>query len=333
MRDDGGGSSTSNEKPDWTNSYQPLEVHVGSLRDYWGAMTRLSPQAITATSGVLAPVGQISAGAFLGMSGKVDMTAGVFPEAIVVADLMTNARARFAAFFKDVATGMMCIGDAAGVIAEIYGSGDAENSANINDVMFAFNDPLADRPKDLPAGAKTDSFAAQQAAAAAASGQNAMALTAPESQAKRIPLANGVTEYLYPDGSSKTVTTSSDSNSWAAGDTTSTTYNFNGKQVGTSSQSQYTVRGGYTYMTTSTSPTGDPQAPGSSTTEVVTNPDGSQDITTKMVVGQNNVKTTTSHVDPPAPVDTTGQGPIQTAEGKYHTSGDKDYVQKHGSGF
>ena len=53
-----------------------------------------------------------------------------------------------------------------------------------------------------------------------------------------------------------------------------------------------------------------------------------------MVVAKNNVKTTKTGTwirrRPPTPA---GQGPIQTAENKYNTSGDKDYVQQHGSGF
>jgi hypothetical protein len=336
MRDDGGGGTPIPEKDqNWTNTYKPVEVDTLDLRKFFTEMKmRLAPQAMTSTSGVLAPMGEMIGGALLGMGGKVDLSAGLFPEAVVVADLMTNTHAKFAAFFKDVGAGIQCIGDAAGVVAEIYHNGDAENSANINDVLFAFNDPLADRPKNLPKDATTDSFAAQQKAAAAASGQNAMALTAPDSAAKIIPLASGVTLYLYPDGSSKQITVNSDSNSWASGKTTTTEYYFNGKQVGSTTESQYNVRGGYQTMTTSTSPTSDPKAVGSSTTEVVTNPDGSQDITTTTIVdAHGNTSTHTVHVAPPPPKDTSGQGPIQTAENQYNSHGDKDYVQKHGAGY
>jgi hypothetical protein len=336
MRDDGGGGTPIPEKDqNWTNTYKPVEVETLDLRKFFTEMTmKLGPQAMSSTSGVLAPMGEMIGGALLGMGGKVDLSAGLFPEGIVIADLMTNTHAKFAAFFKDVGAGIQCIGDAAAVVAEIYHNGDAENSANINDVLFAFNDPLANRPKDLPKDATTDSFQQQQAAAVANSGQNAMALTAPDSAAKVIYPVNGVTIYLFPDGSTKQVTTSSDSNSWAAGTTTTTEYYFNGKQVGTTTQSQYTVRGGYQTMTTSTSPTSDPKAVGSSTTEVVTNPDGSQDVTTTTVIdAKGTTSTHTVHVAPPPSKDTGGQGPIQTAENQYNSHGDKDYVQKYGAGY
>jgi hypothetical protein len=85
---------------------------------------------------------------------------------------------------------------------------------------------------------------------------------------------------VFPDGSSKTVNTHTDANPWASGTTTSTVFYFNGRQLGSVMQSLYSVRGGYSILTTSTSPTDDPNAPGTITTIVVTNPDGSQTVTT-----------------------------------------------------
>src|SRR5437899_973947 len=129
MRDDGGGGgTTSNQPADWTNSYMPLKVDVSDLRDFWREMmTDVLPHAMTSTSTVLAPMGEMIGSGLLGMGGKLDPKAGVFPEAVLVADLMTNAQARFRAFFHDVANGIQCIADAAGVISEIYGNSDAAN--------------------------------------------------------------------------------------------------------------------------------------------------------------------------------------------------------------
>jgi hypothetical protein len=89
-----------------------------------------------------------------------------------------------------------------------------------------------------------------------------------------------VTSFVFPDGSSKTVTTRTEANSWASGTTTNTEFYFNGRQLGSVMQSLYSVRGGYSILTTSTSPTDDPNAPGASATTIVTNPDGSQTATT-----------------------------------------------------
>ena len=339
MRDDGGGgSSSTNQKPDWTNSYTPLQVDVSSLRDYWRTMTvDLFARSMTSTSGVLAPMPEMINSGLAGMGGSIDPQSGVFPEGIVVAEIMNDAHSKFAAFFKDVSNGIMCIGDAAGVIAEMYSSGDAANKASLNDVLFAFNDPTANRPGNLPAGATTQSFADQQAQAAAAGGQYAMALTASNDQATSVIYpANGVTIYFFADGSSKTVTSSNESSSWAAGTTTTTSYYYNGKQVGSTTQANFTARGGYSYTTTTTSPTDDPNAPGSASTEVVTNPDGSQDITTTTVGSDGKPQvTSTVHVPKTDTTDKGGldQGPVQQAEQQYQTQGGKDYVQQHGSGY
>jgi hypothetical protein len=89
-----------------------------------------------------------------------------------------------------------------------------------------------------------------------------------------------VSSYEFPDGSSKTVMTRTDANTWASGTITITVFYFDGRQLGSLMQSLYSVRGGYSILTTATSPTDDPNAPGTSTTVVVTNPDGSRTITT-----------------------------------------------------
>jgi hypothetical protein len=104
--------------------------------------------------------------------------------------------------------------------------------------------------------------------------------TAGPTPANPISPTSDVTSYVFPDGSSKTVQTRTDANSWASGTTTSTVFNFNGRELGAVMQSLYSVRGGYSIFTTSTSPTDDPNAPGTVTTIVVTNPDGSQTTTT-----------------------------------------------------
>lgn len=337
MRIDGGGSSTSNQPQDWTNSYTPMKVDVSDLRDYWMKMTTdLYAQAMSATTSVLAPMPQMVGAGLLGLGGKTDPEAGIFPEGVVLAQIITDTHAKFGDFFKDVSSGILCIGDAAGVVSEIYGNSDAENSASLNDVLFAFNDPTATRPADLPKDATTVSYADAQAQAANSSGQYAMALSAPDDQAIQVITPfEGLTIYLFPDGSSKQISTKSDSNSWAAGTTTTTTYYYHGQQVGTTTESQYAVRGGYSYTTTSTSPTGDQNAPGSSTTQVVTNPDGSQTITTT-TIGADGKPTTSNPITvqpPPSNDSGTDSGPVQQAEQQYQTSGSNDYVQQHGSSY
>lgn len=331
MRDPDVGSSTSNEPQDWTNSYTPVQVDVKDLADYYSKMAmQLAPKSIAVTSEVLSQMGPMIT---MGLVNRGASQGQVFGEGVVVAQLMMDNQAKFAAFFKDVSAGISCIGNAAGVIAEVYNNSDNANSANLNDVMFAFDDPNATRPDGLPKGAPTKSYVDMQMEAAANAPQQPMAMTGAD-PVQTIYLPMGDVEYIYADGSMKTVTTRGDSSSWSAGTTTTTTYMSGGKVVGQTTQAEYSVRGGYKYQTTTQSPNDDPNAAGSSSTQVVSNPDGSQTITTTTVGADGKPVTgDPTHVAAPSSGNANDQGPIQAAEQQYHTMGDKDYVQQHGSGY
>ena len=331
MREPDGGSSTSNEPQDWTNSYTPVQVDVKDLADYYFKMaTELAPRSIADTSGVLSQMGPMID---MGLVNRAASQGEVFGEGVVVAQLMMDNQAKFTAFLKDVSAGIACIGNAAGVVAEIYNNSDNANGADINDVAFAFDDPGATRPGGLPKGAPTKSFVDMQMEAAANAPQQPMAMTGAD-PVQTIYLPMGDMTYIYADGSMKTVSTRGDANSWSAGSTTTTTYVSAGQVVGQTTQSEYTLRGGYKSQTTTQSPNDNPNAVGSSSTQVLTNPDGSQTITTT-TVGSDGKATTSdpTHVAAPSSGNTADQGPIQAAEQQYHTMGDKDYVQQHGSGY
>lgn len=331
MRDPDVGSSTSNEPQDWTNSYTPMQVDVKDLADYYMKMAfQLAPKATAVTSQVLSQMGPMID---MGLVNRAASQGQVFGEGVVVAQIMMDNQAKFSAFFKDVSAGIACIGNAAGVIAEVYNNSDNANSASLNDVMFAFDDPNATRPDGLPKNAPTKSFMEQQMEAAANAPQQPMAMTGAD-PVQTIYLPMGDMEYIYADGSMKSVTTRSDSNSWAASTTTTTTYMYQGNVVGQTTQTESTMRGGYKSQSTTQSPTNNPNAPGSSSTQVVTNPDGSQTVTTT-TVGSDGKPVTgdPTHIAAPSSGNTNDQGPIEAAEQQYHTMGDKDYVQQHGSGY
>jgi hypothetical protein len=331
MREPDGGSSTSNEPQDWTNSYTPVHVDVKDLGDYYFKMTtELAPRSIADTSGVLSQMGPMID---MGLVNRAASQGEVFGEGVVVAQLMMDNQAKFGAFFKDVSAGIACIGNAAGVIAEAYNDSDNFNSASLSDVAFAFNDPGATRPKDLPKGAPTKSYLDVQEEAAANAPQQPMAMSGAD-PVQVIYLPMGDVTYIYADHSMKTVSTRSDSNSWSSGSTTTTTYVSGGKVVGQTTQGEYTLRGGYKTQTTTQSPNDNPNAVGSSSTQVLTNPDGSMTVTTTTVGADGKPVTgDPTHVAAPSSGNTADQGPIQAAEQQYHTMGDKDYVQQHGSGY
>lgn len=336
--DDGGGGTPSNQPQDWTNSLTPLHADISSLKDFYMALaSSLGPTAMSSSSSAMAPIPQMIGAGLLGMGGNTDVRAGVFPEGVMIAQLMTDTHAKFGAFLKDVLAGIQCIGNAAGTISEIYGTSDAMNRADLNDVAFAFNDPSANRPKDLPAGATTTSYSDWRSQQASSSGQYAMALTASEDQAVRvITPAAGVTIYMFSDGSSKQIVTTGDYGVPGGTGTMTTTCYYNGNMVGATSQSRTKNSDGTTTEITTQGPSDKPNAPGSSSTRIDTKADGSQTVTSSTVDVQGKEHTNAPvNVAAPAKSPSSGPdtGPIQQAEQQYKTAGDKDYVQQHGSGY
>src|SRR5690348_9623065 len=100
MRDPDVGSSTSNEPQDWTNSYTPVQVDVKDLADYYSKMAmQLAPKSIAVTSEVLSQMGPMIT---MGLVNRGASQGQVFGEGVVVAQLMMDNQAKFAAFFKDV---------------------------------------------------------------------------------------------------------------------------------------------------------------------------------------------------------------------------------------
>jgi hypothetical protein len=325
-------SAPSNEKQDWTNSYQAVQVDVKDLADYYHQMLSLAPDATMYT---VESLSQMDLSIHMGLVNQAQSQGQVFGEGVVVAEIMMNNHSKFSDFFKDVTAGVTCIANAAGVIAECYNNSDNANGASINDVMFAFDDPGATRPDGLPKGAPTTSYVDAQLKAAENGPQQPMAMTGAD-PVKTIYLPMGDTEYIYSDGSMMSVKTRTDSNSWASNTTTTTTIMYKGQVVSQTTQVDSTMRGGYKSRTTTVSPTEDPNAKGSSSTNILTDQHGNQTITTT-TVGPDGKPTTTDPVHVAASSDGSGnandQGPIQTAEQQYHTMGDKDYVQQHGSGY
>ncbi len=335
MRDPDGGSSG----PPLKSDYKPVRVEVDGLVSYYRTMTMGVNAAVqTSTLTTLSPIGQLAQAGLLGFGDKdLDPSVGTFAEGLVVAKLMLDNAAKFRAFFHDLGNGVQCIGDAAGVIAETYRHGDAENSATLGDVAFAFADPNASQPKGFPKGAPTKTHSEQAAERANSTGQYAMALTmSTDSYGVRMTsLASGVILYDFPDGSSKMVVTVPTSADGRTGSTETTTVSYQGKVVSTTVESTMTA-GGKTTTTTTQAPGSNVKAPGAVTTQVETNSAGGQTITTKTYDAEGNEKVLgTVTTEPPSKTSSNDSqdGPIEQWEQQYDTRGTMDYVEKHGAGY
>lgn len=126
----------------------------------------------------------------------------VFPEGALWASIMLERQHQFASFLADVSTGILSIASASAVIAEMYGDGDFHSSVDINDVAFAFGDRGATPPDGFREFQTWSEYRAEQRG-----NGYPMALMGDRSSARHEHLASGVDLYLFPDGSSIQVVT------------------------------------------------------------------------------------------------------------------------------
>ncbi len=248
--------------------------------------------------------------------------AGVFQEGVVVADLMTQYLSDFAHFLQDAGLGLRAMGAAAGTIAELYQGTDSASAATIADVNFAFADPGATPPSNLPAGMSTTTLSEQAAKNKTTAGTLPDALVLDQGQATSgYQVASGVSLYFFADGSSKLITN-------VNGSTETVINSSAGTQVQRTVQSTVTAPGGGTVMTSSQEGAG-----GKVVTTVTVHADGSETVvnTTTGADGKSTTKTTEIAANQHAT--TPDAGPIQTAETKYNSQGGDAMVNKWGYGY
>jgi hypothetical protein len=325
------GPTIPKDQQNWTNSYQPVQVDCKDLVDYHNEMLmNVGAQVASQVTPVMLPMPEMVSNGLLGQNSKSANMVGNLPEATNIANILTGYQGQFKQFLDDVNKGIQCIANAAGVIAEIYRNGDAENSANLNDVLFAFADPGANKPKGFPAGANTKTFAEQQQDSGAANQPDALGDESSATQV--INPVNGVTIYFFADGSSKQITTTTIDGKT----TTSTSIYANGAVVSTQTQQTYKDATGSTVRTISQSPGDNPKAVGTSTTTMTTDKSGTTTIQTSTVGSDGKTKTsdpTTVSSGSSSSAKDPGQGPIQQAEQQYDSQGSDDYLKDHGAGY
>ena len=330
MRVDDGGSAPTGPQ-DWTNSVAPVQVDVKNLGDYYFAMIQVAADAAGPIGSTLAPMSEMIR---TGLVSSADHEAGTFQEGKVVADIQYQNLSDFTHFLHDATQGVNCIGSAAAVISEMYRNADGTNSAQLGDVAFAFADPGAKTPGNFPKGANTRSYT-DLASEQGGGGQYSMAASGNDSLATQtIYPANGVTILIFPDGSTKQITGQSGYGYEGTGSKTTTEIWYQGKQVGTEIDESYSVPNGYSYSVRTQSPTGDPAAPGATSTTTRTNPDGSTTIYTTTYDANGKPHDSNPITVQPDTHATSGDaGPVQAAEQQYGTSGTQDYTQTYGNSY
>jgi hypothetical protein len=332
-REPGDESTTDPKGPkDWTNSYEPVQVDVGSLFDYYTNMATVMAQAAGPIGSVLPPMAEMTRE---GLLTSKDPTAGAFAEGVVVANLMRQYQSDFKNFLTDVLQGVKCISSAAAVIGEIYRNGDGESAATINDIGFVFADPSARKPAGFPAHAKTTTYLEAAANSPAESGgQYCMAATMDDKYAIKHYPGNGGMVLEFADGSTKTEIGVSGYGYQASGSQQVSVIRYGGKIVSSTSDASESVPGGTTIKNRTQSPTGDSNAPGAVQTSIQTHSDGSQTITTTTIDAEGKAHTAAPVTIQPTQHDTNDTaGPVQKAEDEYGTSGSTRVTKDAGQSY
>ncbi|SDT65103.1 hypothetical protein [Actinoplanes derwentensis] len=123
----------------WLGGGPAVDVDLDGLRDYATVMTN-QQQDIASRTAYLLPLGQMPGEAFDGeVLGEADA---------VRARLVANA-GELTVYLQKLAESVGNIGNAARVVANSYGTGDALSAASLNDVLFAYGDKTAPRPRGL----------------------------------------------------------------------------------------------------------------------------------------------------------------------------------------
>lgn len=179
-----------------------LQADPAAIADYAGKVMQFTTSAIQPTLH-LSQMGSLAYEAFGASS-----DGGQFAEApMMIAAVQRNSDV-FSQFVGDVGKGIMAIACAAQACADTYQSTDADNANAIDTINFAFGDPGATRPGGLPKQLATQTLLDQEMANGTAGGtQTPLAVSDPESGQTVISFT-GYTITLYPDGSTRTVSSS-----------------------------------------------------------------------------------------------------------------------------
>jgi hypothetical protein len=327
-----GGSQSTYESFNGTD----VKVDINDLTSYYMEMNDVQMDAADPVRSAFMPMSDMIR---QGLLTPPDDGINTFPEATYAARHLSSVQSDFGHFMEDVLSGIRNIGAAAVVVAEIYENGDSENAAGIDDIAFAFSEPGATGPSWFR---EVESYSELEQRMAEQSGANTMAAMGDDSLASQvINPSMGVTVYLFPDGSSKTIRTTQtiSQSQYQSGSTITetTVMGPGGVLISSTKEESYTSYGGYK-TTNVTTTSGDDQNGTTSTSRTTEDPNGSIEVvneTTTRTDGES--RTTTSDpvtIDPGDHRDDGGeQGPVEQAENTVDSSGRDHFVSDFGRGY
>jgi hypothetical protein len=318
-----------NKSPDWTTEYAPVKADVHSMLNYYTKMNEVGMLAMSWASQVLSPMSQMIRD---GLQTTLHGGGAPMPEGTNVAYLMTQQQMDFQQFLMQVSQGLGTIGGAAAVIAEMYHGSDQVNSASLEDIQFVFADYGAAKPKNFPKGASTQTVQQEMAEQGANGHTLPMAAMGSDAGATVAHPANGVTIYFYPDGSSKTVTTSTTET--GLGTQTVTETRITGTGAAVYQTTTQTVTNNRNTGTTTTATTQSIPGGGSTTTSVTGDAYGNQTVSTSHDDGKGHQ----THTDPVtvsqgSHTTTDDPGPMERAKDQMTAKPDPQTADEYGMGY
>lgn len=253
------------------------------------------------------PLGPLMGAATSSFAQPIDAETGYFAEGALIMQVLNDGVSDFSHFIQDATKGCTAMGNAACVVADTYAKTDASSADDMSLIDFAFQMPGAHRPDGIPTkliGNKTlDQLAKEQQK------KQPDAVSMPIGKATAIYPAAGVTTYIFPDGSTKTVTVTSSAN----GTKSTTTYSgTNGKPVGPQETTTTERHDGYTTTTRS-------EGKGSRTVTKQYD-DGRTEVTTHQKIDGKDHHETVKYNKPSGSTDSSGD-PLKKAENDYDSQG------------
>jgi len=181
----------------WLAETTPVDVDLDGLTEYAKHMADANKD-LSAKQGHLQHLTSMPQDAWTGAT---------LGEASFVRSQMLANASEFSSYVRVLGQTLMNIGSAAQTVADIYNSADGLSAASLNDVLFAFGDPNASRPKGLPKQiGQTYDQAVAEAAAKNGTPADSPLWSTPTEQAIS-PYQTAATSF-GPNGERRVVTTS-----------------------------------------------------------------------------------------------------------------------------
>jgi hypothetical protein len=310
---------------DYKSFADTVRVDVTDLVSYWNELTNdLAPTAMSAASTAMSEMNMLI---FQGLNTPLE--GEILPEGQQFARFLQHRVSDFQHFFKDVTDGLVNIGSAAAVIAEIYKNSDNANAADLNDIDFVFGDATATPPSGFANRETMDEYNERMAEA---QGTDAMSLTGDDSFATNTVSYPYGTIYTFADGSQKHVSWSTQAgpDGQLVNVTTTTYYGTDGRTVvSAKTDRSYETSGGQPVRSTTTT-TGQGDTRRQTTSTTTENSNGSITVRNETQVGDGKPQTSETTVYRDSHRDGEVDAPVEDASDKLDSDGGQQTVEQYG---